>query len=55
VAVTGCWRDRERITCVKRVEVKKGIIMRRMMRVKCEEKAKGKEEFWDGRELNEIL
>jgi hypothetical protein len=39
--VTGSWRDRERITCVK-VEGKKGIIMRRMVRVKCEEKAKGK-------------
>jgi hypothetical protein len=42
VTVTGCWRDSERITCVKRVEVKKGIIMRKMVRVKWEEKAKGK-------------
>jgi hypothetical protein len=54
VAVTGCWRDREKITCVKRVEVKKEIIMRRMVRVKCEEKAKGKEECLIGCELSEI-
>jgi hypothetical protein len=45
VAVDGCWRDRERITCIKTVKVKKGIIMRRMVRVKCEEKAKGKEQY----------
>jgi hypothetical protein len=36
------------------VEVKKGIIMRRIVRVKCEEKAKGKEEHLVGCELNEI-
>jgi hypothetical protein len=45
VAVTACWRDREMIACVKRIEVKTEIIMRRMVRVKCEEKAKGKEEY----------
>jgi hypothetical protein len=41
VAVTGCWRD-ERITCEKRVEVKKGIVFRRMVSAKCDEKAKGR-------------
>jgi hypothetical protein len=50
VAVTGCWRDKERITCVKRVEVKKGIIIRRMVRVKCDKKAKGKC-IWSGVKL----
>jgi hypothetical protein len=54
VAVTACWRDREMIACVKRIEVKIEIIMRRMVRVKCEEKAKGKEEYLVVRELNGI-
>jgi hypothetical protein len=54
VAVTACWRDREMIACVKRIEVKTEIIMRRMVRVKCEEKAKGKEECLIGCELSEI-
>jgi hypothetical protein len=54
VAATGCWRDREKITCVKRVQAKKVIILRRMVKVKCEEKAKGKEEYLSGCELNEI-
>jgi hypothetical protein len=42
VALTGCWRDKERITCIKRAEVKKGIIIRRMVKVECDEKAKGR-------------
>jgi hypothetical protein len=45
VAITACWRDRERIICIKTVEVKKGF-MRRVVRVECEEKAKGKEELF---------
>jgi hypothetical protein len=53
VAVTGCWRDRERITCVKRVEVKKGIIMKRMVGIKCEEKARGKEKYLVGLEMDQ--
>jgi hypothetical protein len=54
MAATGCWKDRERITCVKRVEAKKVIILRRMVSVKCEEKSNGKEEYFSGCELNEI-
>jgi hypothetical protein len=54
VAVTGCWRDREMISCVKRVEIKMEIILRRIVRVKCEEMAKGKEEYLVGQELNGI-
>jgi hypothetical protein len=48
VTVTCCWRDRERINCVKKVEVKKGIIMKKMVKVKSEEKAKVKEEHLVG-------
>jgi hypothetical protein len=48
VAVTACWRHKERIICVKKEEVKKGFILRRVVRDECEEKAKGEEE-WSGR------
>jgi hypothetical protein len=54
VTVTACWRDRERSICSKRAEVKKGITVRGMVRVGCEEKAKGEEEYLVRREINEI-
>jgi hypothetical protein len=43
VVVAACWRDRGRSTCAKRVEVKKRFIMRGMVWVECEEKAKGED------------
>jgi hypothetical protein len=41
------------IICVKRVEVKKGLIMRRVVRVECEEK-EGEEEYMVRHEIVEI-
>jgi DTW domain-containing protein YfiP len=43
-----------RNACAKRVEAKKRFIVRGMVRIECEEKAKGEEECLVGHEIDEI-
>jgi hypothetical protein len=51
--VATCQRDRMKSACTKRVETKKRFIVRGMVRIECEEKAKG-EEYFVRNEVDEI-
>jgi hypothetical protein len=54
-AIATCQRGRMRSACTKRIiETKKKFTVRGMVRIECEEKAKGKEEYLVKHEVDEI-